>query len=168
MPSDSGLSIDSVEFGSARKGVVFLVLSVALMGYGVYDYQQQSEAIADAVEVEATITDTGVDTAGTARRGGVDYQPTVAFEYTYDGESYTGTDIFPASVSSTYDTEDAARDVIADYEQGATVTAYVDPSAPGAAFLKDKPSQAPLELFAIAAAGALLGGASIVSSYRNS
>jgi hypothetical protein len=168
VPSDYGLSVDSVEFGSARKGVVFLVLSVALMGYGYYDYTQQSEAIADAVEVEATITDTGVETAGTARRGGVEYSPEVRFEYEYDGESYTGTDIFPAAVSSNYDTEKAARDVLDGYEQGAAVTAYVDPSAPGAAFLKDKPSQAPLELFAIAAAGALLGGASIVSSYRNS
>jgi hypothetical protein len=168
VPSSSGISIDSVSFGSARKGAIFLVLSVALMGYGVYDYTQQSDAVAAAVEVDATITDTGVETAGSGRRGGIDYQPTVAFEYAYDGETYTSTSIFPASVASTYDTESAARDVIADYEQGATVTAYVDPAEPGSAFLEDETTDAPLKLFAIAAFGALLGGASIVSSYRGS
>ena len=142
------ISIGGDGFSSGRKVLLILVAGVAVMGYGGYDYVQQSDAIATAVEVKATITETGVESAP-QRRGGMDYRPEVVFEYQYRGTSYTGTNLYPANTESTYDTESAARASIERYEEGETRTAYVDPDAPGEGVLTDRQSAAPLKLVGI-------------------
>lgn len=163
MADDSGLSIDGPE--TLRGALVLLVLGCGFAGYGVYDYVQQDDAIEDAVEVDATITDVGVEADSTPGSGDVDYEPTVSFTYEYEGESYTGTRLFPASISPSYDTESAAREVVAAYEEGETVTAYVSPDAPNSAFLRDSTSNSPLLAVGIGGIIALLGGASALKQY---
>ena len=157
------INIGSGDGDSARGVIVFLVVSVAVAGYGGYDYLQQSEAVRNAAEVDATVVETGVDTES-GRRGSVDYRPVATFEYSYDGETYTGNAVFPGSVTPTYDTESAARAVVAEYEAGDTVTAYVDPSAPGDAFLKNKQTDTPVKLVAIGLFGVLLTAVRYVRS----
>ncbi|SEV99369.1 DUF3592 domain-containing protein [Halobacterium jilantaiense] len=157
------INIGSGDGNSSRGVLVFLVISVAIAGYGGYDYLQQSEAVRNAVEVDATVVETGVDTES-GRRGRVDYRPTATFEYSHDGETYTGNSVFPGSVTPTYDTESAARDVVADYEPGDTVTAYVDPASPGSAFLKNQQTDTPVKLAAIGLVGVLLTAIKYVRS----
>jgi len=136
----SGLSINGPE--SLRGALLMLLLGLAVTGYGGYDYLQQSEAVRNSVEVTATVEAVGVET--TSARRGVDHEPTVRFTYEYEGESYESASVFPAAISPTYDTESAAREVVAEYEEGATATAYVAPDRPGDAFLKNRTTDTPL------------------------
>jgi len=161
------LSIDSDRLGSLHTGVLFLVIGVAIAGYGVYDYQQQTDALANTTTVEATITDIDIETVS-QRRGRTDYQPTVAFEYEYDGTTYTGDDIRPANIAQDYDTRSAARGALDGYEVGETVTAYVNPTSPGDAFLEDKRSDGPVRFVAIGGVLALVGAGSAIRSNRDS
>lgn len=163
MPSDSGISIGSDLLGSVRGGLLLLVLSIAITGFGVYDYTQQSDAVASAVEVDATITDTGVDTVST-RRGGVDYKPTVSFEYRFEGTQHTAHNIYPSAVEPDYGTRADAEAELEPYAVGSTVTAYVDPDTPGSAFLKDEESNSPLKFAAIGGIAFLLSLKSILGS----
>lgn len=162
--ADDGLSVNGPE--TLGGSVLLVVLALGLVGYGAYDYVEQSDAVRDAVAVEATVVEAGVETTSTPGSSDVEFRPTVRYRYTYDGTAYTGTDLFPGSVPPTYDTESAARDVLAGYEAGAAATAYVDPAAPGDAFLENRTSNTPLLLAGIGAVLALLGGASAVRNYR--
>jgi len=140
-----------------------LVLSIAITGFGVYDYTQQSDAVANAVEVDATITDTGVDTVST-RRGGADYKPTVSFEYRFEGTEYSSNSLYPAAVEPDHGTQADAEAELEGYAVGDTVTAYVDPDTPGSAFLKNEESSSPLKFAAIGGIVFLLSVKSILGS----
>ncbi|ELZ28114.1 hypothetical protein C475_04895 [Halosimplex carlsbadense 2-9-1] len=140
MSDDSGLSINGPE--SLRGALLMLLLGLAVTGYAGYDYVQQSDAVRNSVEVNATITEVGVETSS-ARRG-VDHEPTVRFSYEYEGTTYESSSVFPASISPTYDTESAARSVVAEYEEGGAATAYVSPDRPNGAFLKNRTTNTPL------------------------
>ena len=161
------LSIDSDRLGPLHAGVLFVMIGAAIAGYGAYDYQQQNQALSDTTTVEATITDTGIESMS-QRRGRTDYRPTASFEYEYDGTTYTGDDIRPASIAPEYDTRSAAREALAEYETGATVTAYVNPASPGDAFLEDERSDGPLRFVGIGGVLALVGGGSALRSHWDS
>jgi hypothetical protein len=161
------LSIGSDRLGPLHTGVLFLVIGVAIAGYGAYDYQQQNDALANTTTVEATITDTGIETVS-QRRGRTDYRPTVTFEYEYDGTTYTGDDVRPGSIAPEYDTRSAASEALAAYEAGETVTAYVNPASPGEAFLEDERSDGPLRFVGIGGVLAVVGGGSALRSRRGS
>lgn len=157
------LSVGSDGGSSALSALLAIVVGLAVLGYGGYDYAQQSDAVSNAVEVNATITEKGLDSVS-KRRGGTDYRPTVTFEYRYEGTNYTGTDVYPASTTSDFDAKSAARSDVAAYEVGEPVTAYVDPSSPSEGFLRAQESSAPLKLLGIGALFALLGIASLFRS----
>ncbi len=157
------ISIGGDARSSGRKALLVLIVGVAVMGYGGYDYVQQSNAIATAVEVQATITEAGVERVP-QRRGGTDYRPEVAFEYQYRGTRYTGTNLYPAHTESGYDTESAARSAVETYEEGERRTAYVDPEAPSEGFLTDRQSTAPLKLVGVGALFVVLGVGAYVKS----
>lgn len=148
---------------SGRRALLLIGVGVAIMCYGAYDYVQQSNAIATAVEVTATITETGVERIS-QRRGGTDYRPEVRFEYQYRGTGYTGTNLYPANTESNYDTESAARSAIEAYEEGEPHTAYVDPDAPSEGFLTDRQSTAPLKVIGIGALFVVLSVGAYVKS----
>lgn len=167
MGEDSGLTIDSVDGPETLGGAVaFLLVGLAITGYGAYDYTQQSDALDAAVEVDATVTEVDVESQSTSSTSGVDYEPRVRFTYTYDGETYEGTRLFPASTTPEYDTESAARDAVSEYDAGESVTAYVVPDDPDGAFLRAQRSNAPLTLAGIGGVLSLLGGALTVKRYR--
>ena len=162
--SDTGISVDGPK---TRKGALALLLiGLAVTGYGAYDYTQQSDAVADAVEVDAAITDVGVESTSTGSSPGTDYRPTVRFTYEYDGTEYASTNVFPSAITSNYDTESAAREVVAEYAAGEPTTAYVDPDDPAGAFLRAQTSNAPLFAAALGLFLALGGGASAAKRIR--
>lgn len=165
MSKSSTLSIDGPS--TLRGALLFLLVGLAATGYGAYDYVQQSDAVENAVEVDAEIVETGVESSSTNRRSGVDYKPDVQFSYRYEGTSYTGTNIYPASTTPSYDTESAARSALDGYEPGEMVTAYVDPADPADAFLKNQTSNAPLLIVAMGLFFSVAGGVSSVRKYRS-
>jgi len=143
MADDSGLSVNGPD--SLGGAVLYIVVGIAVLSYGGYDYVQQTEAVRNSVEVDATITELSIETdSGTSSNPGSNYEPTVEFEYTYNETKYTGTKIYPAHIEQSYDTRSAAESAIERYEQGTETTAYVSPAQPGDAFLKNKTSNAPV------------------------
>lgn len=128
--------------------LILALLALALVGYGGYDYVQQSTAIDNAVEVEATVVETSL-TEVDSGRSGINYDATVEFRYRYQGAEYTSDKRFPGSFSKTYNTRSAAESALEPYDGGDTVTAYVDPTAPSEGFLERQTSRGPLHLIAI-------------------
>jgi hypothetical protein len=143
---------------------VMLLAGLVTAGFGAYDYLGQSDAVEDAVEVEATVLETEVEEVS-KRRGGADYDPDVRFEYTYDGETYTSERMYPATFTPDHDTREGAEEVLEEYDTGATVTAYVNPGSPGGAFLKDETTKTPLVIAVLGTVMSLIAGASVVRSF---
>lgn len=168
MSRESGITIGGQDLSSVslRKSLLILLIGVAAATFGVYDYVQQNQAVENAVEVDATVVETGVDSVS-SRRGGPDYKPTATYEYSYGGESYTSSNVFPSMVSKDYDTRSSAESALGEYEAGETVTAYVNPDSPSDAFLLNETSNSPLLFTAIGGALALVGGWSAFRSYAS-
>lgn len=128
--------------------VVFVLIALSLIGYGGYDYIQQSAAIDDAVEVEATIIETSI-TEFESGRSGIEHEANVEFRYEYQGSQYTSDELFPGSFEATYDTQSEAASVLSSYDEQEIVTANVDPNNPSEGFLERQTSQGPFQFIAI-------------------
>jgi hypothetical protein len=139
-------SIAGREFEASRAELVVMALALSLAAYGGYDYLQQRAAIESGVPVEATITAAGIEACPGERT--TDYHPAVAFDYRYEGASYTGDDLRPGDAFSCHDRSTAAS-LVDPYTVGETTTAYVDPAAPDEAFLERERSTGSLELAGI-------------------
>ncbi|WP_135852577.1 DUF3592 domain-containing protein [Halorussus salinus] len=120
---------------------VAVLVGLAIFGWGAYSYTTQTSALNSATQVEATITSTSVETFN--QRRGTDYGPQATFEYTYEGENYTSSNVYPGELPREFDSENAARDQLDGYEPGDTVTAYVPPNSPGNAYLMHESSNKP-------------------------
>jgi hypothetical protein len=154
-----GFSIDGP---SSTLGVVLLLVGgIALVGYGGYSYVTQSSAVDSAVEVNATVTSTGVEEVD--KRRGVAYTPRATFEYTFRGASHTASNVYPGPLTRNFDDREAAAAELSGYESGDTVTAYVPPDSPGAAFLVRERSDKP---FFVIGAGVLLALGALYSGRR--
>lgn len=165
MSPETSISIGGKRLDPVRGGLLLLVVGLAIAGFGAYDYLGQSDAISDAVAVDATVTGTDIETVS-QRRGGPEYRPTVTFEYTHGGEAYTASGLYPVTLAPSYDTRSEARTALEGYEPGETVTAYVDPDAPNEAFLERERSNAPLELSAIGGVIAFVACVSVLKGRR--
>jgi hypothetical protein len=160
-------ALSTVEFNfNGPSGTLQVVLAVLLglgtMGYGAYSYTAQSSALDSAVTVDATVVSTSVETV--AKRRGTGYAPQATFDYTYDGESYTSSKVYPEKLPREFDTAEDARAQLEEYEPGGTVTAYVSPDSPGEAFLEHESSTKPLIVIGFGAV-VLLG--TVASVLRN-
>jgi len=129
--------------GSSPLGIAVVVLvGVATMGYGAYSYVEQTSALEDVEQVEATIVETGVETVD--QRRGTGYAPAVTFDFTYDGESYTSSNVYPGPLPRELNSRQAARDVVDEYDRGEAVMAYVPTESPEKAYLQRESSDKPL------------------------
>ncbi|EMA09855.1 Protein of unknown function [Haloarcula vallismortis] len=131
----------------SQKSALLLLLAVGLLGFGGYDYVQQSQAVDNAVAVQATITDARVDRMEGGR--GVDYEPEIRYTYQYRGETYTSEQVFPSTGVRTYSDRSRAESVVESYQPGATTRAYVSPADPNDAFLIRERTPWPLRAIAI-------------------
>lgn len=140
-----------------------LLVGFGAMGYGAYSYSSQSAALDSTETVDATIVSTSIERIN-ERRGPDDYSPQATFNYTYEGETYTSSHMYPGGVTHEFESKEDARAKLAGYEPGATVTAYVPTDSPGKAFLKHESSNKPLYIIGL---GALLALGTVVSIFRN-
>jgi hypothetical protein len=136
-----------------QKRALLLLLAFGLLGVGGYEYVQQSQAIDDAVAVEATVTDATIDRIESGR-GATEYEPGISYTYRSEGRTYTNDDVFPGPSIRTYTDRTDAQAIVEQHEPGTTVRAYVLPSDPTTAFLIRARSPWPLQ--AIVAGSALL------------
>ncbi|WP_435361539.1 DUF3592 domain-containing protein [Haloarchaeobius sp. DFWS5] len=121
---------------------LMLVVGLGLIGYGGLSYTTQSSQLDSAVEVDATITETSIEEVDVKR--GTDFTPHATFEYTYEGESYTSSKMYPGKLTREFNTKDDAREQLDGYDVGNTVTAYVPTDSPGSAYLEHSSSNKPL------------------------
>jgi len=83
--------------------------------------------------------------------------------YSYEGETYTSSNLYPGKLPREFDTRAAAGAELEAYEPGEPVTAYVPPDAPGNAFLQRESSNQPFlvigfgALFVVGAIRSALG-----------
>jgi len=146
---------------SGRIGIALtLVLGLASIGFGAYSYSTQSSALDSATTVEGTVTSTAVEERSTK---GTSYVPRATFEYTYEGERYTASNVYPGTLVRDFDTESAASAELEGYESGETATVYVPTDAPEEGYLKPKRSNKPLLLVGVGALFLLGAGRSAVS-----
>ncbi|WP_254522278.1 DUF3592 domain-containing protein [Natrinema caseinilyticum] len=121
---------------------IALIIGLGTIGYGAYSYSAQSSALDTAETVDATIVSTSIETR--EERRGTDYTPHVTFNYVYEGETYTASNVYPGKLPREFGSKEDARAELDGYEPGDTVTAYVPPNSPGNAFLKHESSNKPL------------------------
>lgn len=123
---------------------VAVLIGAGLIFLGVDTYMDQNQALENPVNVSATVTDTGID-EDSSRRGGIDYQPEITFEYSYEGQQYTSNNMYPGGQEpKQYNVESNAREVVNRYSQGSEITVSVPPENPGEAFIKAKRTKKPL------------------------
>jgi hypothetical protein len=118
-----------------------VILGLGVIGYGAYSYTSQNADLDSAASVEATVVSTSVETS--PQRRGTAYHAQATFNYTYDGETYTSSRVYPGELPREFDSKRAAREALGGYEPGSTVTAYVPAGAPQNAFLKHERSNKP-------------------------
>jgi hypothetical protein len=116
--------------------VTGLLVGVGLAGAGGYLWHDHNRAVETAEPTEATVTSSSVavDRMGS---DGPNYRPDVTYEYAVDGNTYRSSNVFPTPGRLWRSDRSWARDVVADYPEGETVTAYYDPDDPSQAFLVD-------------------------------
>ena len=143
------LSVAGKEIELSRGLLLIMLVALSLIAVGAYDYVEQKNALENAVEVDATVTASEVVTDTSGR--GIDYLPNVTYEYRYDGVEYRSDDVYPGSFSASYDVRSEAEAVVDRYPTEEVVTAYVDPSSPGDAFLRRETSSGPFAFVGIGA-----------------
>lgn len=140
-----------------------IIVGLGAIGYGGYMYSAQSAALESTESAQATIVSTSIERVD-ERRGNDDYSPHATFEYTYRGETYTSSDMYPGGVSHEFETKEDARAQLDGYEPGATATVYVPTNSPGDGFLAHESSNKPLYISAL---GGILVLGTIVSIVRS-
>jgi len=164
MTPDLDISVAGRKLGLLRGGFVTLLVGCAVLGFGAYDYQRQSDALEGATTVNATVTETGIERVP-QRRGTPDYRPTVTYEYRYEGASYTSHNVYPGSLGPTFERRSAAEAKFEAYGNGTVVTAFVDPDAPGESYLSQQRTNAPVKLVGMGGLFVLVGVGSVLKSF---
>lgn len=132
-------------FGSA----LAILVGLGLVFLGFSTLQSQSQDLENPANVSATVVETGIEQSS-SRRGGIDYQPEVLFEYSYEGENYTSTNMYPGGQKAEhYNLEENAREITQEYSQGSQITVSVPPNNPGEAFIRARETSDPLFFIAV-------------------
>jgi hypothetical protein len=130
--------------GALISNVVIILVGIGLVFFGYNGYTSQNQALENPVNTSATVTETRIDRQS-SRRGGPDYQPEITFEYSYEGQDYTSSNMYPGGQEpKDYNLESNAREVVDEYGQGSGITVNVPPENPGEAFISAKKTNNPL------------------------
>ena len=144
--------------------IFVLLVGLGIIGVGAYTYVAESAALENSVEVPAEIVDTGVEEI--PARGTDGYAPIVTFQYRFRGSDYTSNRLYPGDARPQYDDRATAASRLSAYPVGETVTAYVDPDAPGAAFLEETRSGQGLGAVLVGIGVCLIGGVGLYQARR--
>jgi hypothetical protein len=116
-----------------KQVAVLVLVGSAAAGGGWFLDTSVSDRIENAEPVDATVVSSGLDERES--RYGDDVVVQVTYEYRYDGREYRSENVV-GGAPDTMSVESGARAVIAEYDAGETVTAWVSPGVPNRAFLE--------------------------------
>jgi hypothetical protein len=139
-----------------KQVAVLVLVGSAAAGGGWFLDTSVSDRIENAEPVDATVVSSGLDEREGRYRDAVVMQ--VTYEYRYDGREYRSENVV-GGAPDTMNLEADAEAVIAEYDAGETVTAWVPPGAPNRAFLE--PAADPHSKLGRAG---MLGGAALVGA----
>lgn len=151
---------------SLARGVVVLLVGVALMAGGWHLHQDAQQATETAIQTEGTVISSAVARDEVEDDDGPDvqYYPKIEYRYTFEGETYTSTSICPGTAegceASNYkDDRTRVEEFVSQYPEGETTTVYVLPDQPSRSFLV-KTDSGSIAYFILMGIGALasLGG----------
>jgi hypothetical protein len=135
--------------GALISNVVIIVVGIGLIFFGYNTYTSQNQALENPVNVSATVTETGI-AEDSSRRGGIDYQPQIKYEYRFEGETYTSENMYPGGQKpDEHNIESEARELVEEYSQGSEISILVPPEKPGEAFIQPEKTNDPLIFIAI-------------------
>ncbi len=129
--------------------IVFGVISLVLLGVGIYEYFMQRRLLAGAQPVQVTITESGVQVSRDASTDGtsgssLSYLPTVKFQYEFGGVRHESTLLRPVLSVYGYNSYEAAAADLVSFPVGASVSAFVSPNHPDKAYLIKERSRTPM------------------------
>jgi hypothetical protein len=129
--------------------IVFGVISLVMLGVGIYEYFMQRRLLANARPVKVTITESGVQVSRDVSTDGnsgssLSYLPTVKFRYELDGARYESTLLRPVLRVHGYTSYEFAAADLVSFPVGASVSAFVSPSHPDKAYLIKERSRTPM------------------------
>jgi Protein of unknown function (DUF3592). len=151
--------------GATISNILIVLVGLGLIFLGYNTYTSQNQALENPVNVSATVTDTGIQ-EDSSRRGGIDYQPVIQYEYSFEGQEYTSDNMYPGGQSpKDYNLQSSAKEVVEDYTQGSKLNVYVPPENPGEAFIKAKKTNSPLFFIGIGVLFVIMGSYKILQRY---
>jgi hypothetical protein len=109
-----------------------IVVGLAMVAFGGQTLVAQQQAVSTYEPVDATVLSSEVSVHRNAQ--GTMYSAAITYRYTVDGRTYESSDVRPGP-GGWRKGEEWARRVVRNHPEGATVTAYHDPDAPGESYL---------------------------------
>lgn len=118
--------------------LVLLVVGFGVATVGWVDHAVADATVEDAEPTTVTVSESEMsEYAGTADEE-TEYSVTIVYEYELDGETYQSSNIYPGVSDRRYSSQARARGIVDRYPEGETATGYVDPDAPGRAYLLER------------------------------
>jgi|APHM01.1.fsa_nt_gi Protein of unknown function (DUF3592). len=151
--------------GATISNIVIVLVGFGLIFLGYNTYTSQNQALENPVNVSATVTNTAIQ-EDNSRRGGIDYQPVIEYEYSFEGQEYTSDNMYPGGQSpKDYNLQSNAEEMLDDYEEGTEINVSVPPGSPGEAFIKAKETNSPLFFIGIGVLFVIMGSYKILQRY---
>lgn len=137
-------------------GGLLAVVGVGLLAGGFGPMFRRWMVCRRAQAVTGTVRSIDIDTTESAAASV--FNPRIEYEYRYDGETYTGSKVYPGSLSADFGSKMGAESLLTEIEAvpDCEITVYVTPNDPGRAFLVKKRVEG-LGLFAMAMGLVFLG-----------
>lgn len=148
---------------------LFFLVGLAFAAIGGFLLWDQEQDIRSAEQVDGTITSSSVDREVTRRdrdddgfrERSVSYYADISYQYTYNGEQYTSSGVFPGAGQSSV-SESRANDLVTQYSEGSAATVYVADGGPNDTFLiKERKLLLPLAFVGFGLVAGFLGGAEL-------
>ncbi len=144
---------------------LFGALGVMMLIVGVKQSFQQRRLLTNVRQVAAHITRSDVvkqQSSNTDQRplrdnSTTSFRAEIEFEYEIQGVRYSSAMLYPTVITTSYPTEEMARQIILPYPVDSEVQAYVNPDFPDRAFLVKESSIGPV-VFVIVGIAAILFG----------
>ncbi|PSQ19927.1 hypothetical protein BRD00_00385 [Halobacteriales archaeon QS_8_69_26] len=142
----------------AAFGAVAVLLGLGALFLGVRTLRASAD-LDEFERVDARVLESELEE--NTRGKGTTYSPSIVYEYTVAGETYTNDDVSPGLVQGS-NLRSKHEAVVEDHPEGEVVEAYYDPGDPSVAYLEDGSGN--LEAYALVGAGgmALLLGVAFV------
>ena len=132
--------------------VIFGGFGLVMLYVGVTQYFMQRRLMANSQRVDVRITHSEVFTSTSAdtdprmlrSTSTTTHRPDVKFRYSVAGTEYESDLMYPNIIVTAYPSREAAAEALKPFPLNATVSAYVDPSLPGKAYLIQAAGKGPI------------------------